>query len=182
MNQLKSAGTQLMVLAICLLFAASLAPAQFAGSAIGSPPSFVTGPTLGDTLRNAVQATSDQARLTAQTAAEMGRRAQSSSYLTQNFSTDYQNLQLQFLNLRNVFNQVAGLAVQLQSARAANAAAELDAGLNIIAEVFAPVQQQWPAGNLDRGSIVRMCQVLDEAMVEWQKELKKDSRRLGMIR
>jgi len=182
MNQLKLAVTQLAVLVICLLFAAPLAPAQFAGAAIGTPPSFVTGPTLGDTLRNAVQATSDQARLTAQTAADMGRRAQSSIYSTQNFTTDYQNLQLHFSNLRNVFNQVAGLVVQLQSARAANATAELDAGLNIIAEAFTPVQQQWQAGTLDRDTIVRMCRVLDEAMVEWQKELKKDSRRLGVIR
>ena len=182
MNQLKSAVAPLTVLAICLLFAASLAPAQFAGSAMGTPPPFVTGPTLRDTLRNAVQATSDQVRLTAQTAAEMGRRAQSSTYSTQNFSTDYQSLQLQFLNLRDVFNQVAGLVVQLQSARAANAAVELEAGLNIIAEAFTPVQQQWQAGTLDRETIVRMCRVLDEAMVEWRKELKKDSRRLGTIR
>jgi len=182
MNPLKSIFTRIAVIAICLPFAISLAPAQYAGGSIGTPPSFVVGPTLADTLRNAIQATSDQARLTAQTTADMGRRAQSSAYLTQNFITDYQNLQFQFANLRSVFSQVAGLVVQLQSARAANAAAELDAGLNIIAEAFAPVQQQWQAGNLDRTTIVNMCRVLDEAMAEWQKELKKDSRRLGVIR
>jgi len=182
MSHHKPAFARFAVLASCMFFAASLAPAQFAGSPMGTPPSFVTGPTLGDTLRNAVQATSDQARLTAQTAAEMGRRARNSTYSTQNFSTDYQNLQLHFANLRSVFGQVAALVVQLQSARAANAAAELDAGLNIIAEGFVPMQQEYQAGTFSRDTIVRCCQILNEAILEWQKELKKDSRRLGTIR
>ena len=100
----------------------------------------------------------------------------------QDFSTDYQNLLVQFESLRATFHQLAQLAVQLQTARAANAVAELDAGLNIISEAFAPVQQESQAGTLNRDTIVRMCQVLSEALKEWQKELKKDTSRLGMIR
>jgi len=148
----------------------------------GAPLSFVQGPTLADTLRNGAQATSDQARQTAQAAGEMGRRARSPGYQTQNFAVDFQNLQIQFQNLRAVFSQVAAFVPQLQSPRAANAAAELDAGLNIIAEAFTPVQQQWQAGTLDRRNVVMMCEVLNEAVIEWQKELKKNSRRLGVIR
>jgi hypothetical protein len=148
----------------------------------GTPLPFVQGPTLIDTVRNAAQATSDQARIAAQTATEMGRRARSAGYQSQNFAADYPNLQLQFQNLRATFNLLAGIVPQLQSARAANAAAELDAGLNIIAEAFTPVEQEWAAGNLDRRTIVQMCEILNEAILEWQKELKKNSRRLGTIR
>ena len=148
----------------------------------GTPLSFVQGPTLADTLRNGAQAASDQARLTAQAAVEMGRRARSPGYQSQNFAADFQNLQFQFQNLRGVFSQVAAFVPQLQSPKASNAAAELEAGLSIIAEAFTPVQQQWQAGTLDRQSVVLMCDVLNEAVLEWQKELKKNSRRLGVIR
>jgi hypothetical protein len=166
---------QLACVVVVCLAAMSLAEAQFA-------PPFVQGPTITDTLRNAVQAASDQSRFTAQAASEMGRRTRSAGYQTQNFATDYQNLQFQFQNLRSVFSQVVGMVPQIQSPRAANSAAELDAGLGIIAEVFAPVEQEYQAGTLGRDSIVRMCQVLNEALLEWQRELKKDSRRLGVIR
>lgn len=148
----------------------------------GTPAPFVQGPTVKDTLRNAVQAASDQARLTAQTANEMARRARSPGYQTQNFVADYQNLEIQFQNLRSIISQVVSIVPQIQSARAANAVAELDAGLNIIAEGFTPMQQEYQAGTLSRDTIVRCCRVLNEAILEWQKELKKDSRRLGTIR
>jgi len=167
------------IVAICVIVM-PFAVAQL--TPLGAPTSFVQGPTVRDTLRNAVQAASDQSRLTAQTAVEMGRRARSAGYQTQNFAADYQNLQFQFQNLRAVFSQVVGLVPQIQSPSASNSAAELDAGLNIIAEVFGPVEQDYQAGTLSRDAIVRMCEVLDEALQEWQKELKKDSRRLGVIR
>ena len=169
------------LLVCCAVIAVGGAIAQLI-SAPGTPSSFVQGPTIADTLRNGAQASSDQARMTAQTAVEMGRRARSAGYQSQNFAADFQNLQFQFQNLRTVFSQVAAFVPQLQSPRASNAAAELDAGLNIIAEAFVPVQQQWQAGTLDRQSVVLMCEVLNEALREWQKELKKNSRRLGVIR
>jgi hypothetical protein len=171
------------IAALWLLVAAWSASAQAVGAwpIYTPPPPFVQGPTLGATLFNAAQVTSDQARVTAQAALEMGRRARGDLQMLY-FSNDYQNLQLQFQNLRATFNQLAGLVPQLQSARAANAVAELDAGLNIIAEAFTPVQQEIQAGMLNRDTVVRMCQLLKETLDLWQRELKKDSARLGMIR
>jgi hypothetical protein len=145
-------------------------------------PAFLQGPTLAASLRNGVQAVSDQARLTARTAADMGQRAGGGGYQMQNFEADYQNLRLQFQNLRFTFAAAGELVVQSQSARAANATAELDAGLNIIAEAFLPVQQELQTGNVNRDTIVRMCQTLNQALDLWQKELKKSSARLGYIR
>jgi hypothetical protein len=80
------------------------------------------------------------------------------------------------------FNAVADLARQLQNARSANAAAELQEGLNIIAEAFAPVQQEMQTGTVNRDTVARMCLILNEALMEWQKELKRCSSRLGSIR
>ena len=146
------------------------------------PLPFLQGPTLGTTLRNGAQAASDQARRTAQCAKEMGYRARSAGYQMQNLWTDYQNLEVQFQNLRATFNAVGELALQLQSPRAANAAAELQAGLDIISEAFTPVQQEIQASTLNRDTVLRMCEVLNEALMEWQKELKRCSSRLGLIR
>jgi hypothetical protein len=148
----------------------------------GMPLPFLQGPTLADTLRNGVQMTSDQCRLTAQFAREMGRRTRSAGYQLQNLWTDYQNLDYQFQNLRHTFNAVGDLALQLQTPRAANAAAELQAGLDIISEAFLPVQQEIQAGTSNCDTALRMCQVLDEALMVWQKELKRCSSRLGTIR
>ena len=149
---------------------------------VGMPPPFLQGPTLADTLRNGAQVASDQARVTAQFAREMGGRARSGGYQMQNLQNDYQSLAYQFQNLRVTFTALGELALQLQSAKAANAAAELYSGLNIISEAFAPVQQEMQIGTLNRDSVMRMCQVLNEALLEWQKELKRCSSRLGMIR
>jgi hypothetical protein len=38
------------------------------------------------------------------------------------------------------------------------------------------------AGMANRDTVVRMGQVMNEALLEWQKELKKCSARLGTIR
>jgi hypothetical protein len=182
MNPFKSAVWVIGIVATWLVIAPLCATAQVVGGwPVGATP-IVQGPTLADTVRNAAQATSDQVRITARVAVDMGGRARSGGYRMQDFSTDYQNLLVQFESLRATFHQLAQLAVQLQTARAANAVAELDAGLNIISEAFAPVQQEFQAGTLNRDTIVRMCQVLSEALKEWQKELKKDTSRLGMIR
>jgi len=165
----------------------TLAPLRAPGQAVSPWPAgtrapFLQGPTLEATLRNGVQASINQARLTAQTAKEMESRAKGVGYQRQNLWTDYQNLEIHFQNLRTTFHAVANLSLQLQSASAANAAAELEAGLNIISEAFVPVQQEMQAGTVNRDTVVRMCQVLDEALLEWQKELKRASSRLGTFR
>lgn len=170
-------------IALGLAVAPRPATAQLVAPWNAAPPlPFLQGPDLASTLRNGVQMASDLSRFTAQTATDVGRRARSPGYLMQNLAADYQNLLFQFQNLQNTFRAVAGVARQLQSARAANAAAELEAGLNIISEAFGPVQQELQAGKGNRDTVVRMCQVLNEALLEWQKELKKCSSRLGVIR
>jgi hypothetical protein len=162
---------------LCADLVAQIAP----GWPVGAPPPF-QGATFGATLRNAAQATSVQARLTRQTAVDMGRRARSAGYQLQTFWTDYQNLQFQFQGLRATFNVLGELVLQLQNPRAANAVAELDAGLNIIAEAFTPIQQEIQAGMVNRDTVVRTCRVLDQVLTEWDRELKKNSPRLQRIR
>ena len=171
------------ILAITVLMASSLVMAQvIPGYPLGAPPIFVEGTSTPATLRNAVQTTSDQAKWTIQAAADMGRRAYTASYQLPDILADFQNLQGQFQNLRGNFNLAAQIASGLQSSRAANAAAELDAGLNIISEAFAPVQQEIQAGNVNRDTVASMCRVLQEALRVWQAELKRKSSRLGAIR
>jgi hypothetical protein len=171
------------LVALSLAIAPLCAPGQAVSPwPTGLPAPFLQGPTLEATLRNGVQAASDQARVTAQTATEMGRRVRGVAYEMQNLWTDYQRLEMQFQNLRMTFNAVADLARQLQNARSANAAAELQEGLNIIAEAFAPVQQEMQTGTVNRDTVARMCLILNEALMEWQKELKRCSSRLGSIR
>jgi hypothetical protein len=183
MNRLWSAVSLLEFVAAGLIAAPSCATAQgVVGWPAGSPAAIVQGPTLNATLRNALQATSDQVRVVTRTATDVGRRAKGAFYQSQDLANDYQNLQFHFQNLRATFNVAGELALQLQSARAANATAELTAGLDIISEAFAPVQKELQTGAANRDTVVSMCQVLNLALNEWQKELKKNSVRLGMIR
>ena len=56
---------------------------------VGTSPPFLQGPTLAATLRNGAQVASDQARVTAQFAREMGGRARSAGYQMQNLRNDY---------------------------------------------------------------------------------------------
>jgi hypothetical protein len=172
----------LQVLVFSLLPCGDLAAQMVPGWPVGAPPPFAQGATFGATLRNAAQATSVQARLTRQTAVDMGRRARSAGYQVQTFWADYQNLQFQFQGLRATFNVLAELVLQLQHPGAANAAAELDAGLNIIAEAFTPIQQEIQAGMVNRDTVIRTCRALDQVLTEWDRELKTNSPRLQRIR
>ena len=70
---------------------------------------------------------------------------------------------------------------QLKSTRATNAAAELEAGLDIISEGFAPLQQELQAGSFNRDTLASMGLVLSEALQMWERELKNKSARLGNI-
>ena len=171
------------VAALWLVFAPSRGTAQFiAPWNAGVPLPFLQGPDLASTMRNGAQMASDQARSTAQFAKDMAQRSRGAGYQMQNLWTDYQNLEFQFQNLRATFNALGQLALQLQTPRAANAAAELDAGLNIISEASMPVQQEMQANVLNRDTVVRMGRVMNEALLVWQKELKRCSSRLGTIR
>ena len=76
---------------------------------------------------------------------------------------------------------MGGLVMQVQQPRAANAVAELDAGLNIIAEAFLPVEQEVQAGMVNRDTVIRMTRILDDALQVWEREFKKNSSRLNLI-
>lgn len=178
MRRIPSVFRLAALLASGLTLATSSGPAQVSGWPDNAPP-FLQGPTPAATIQNGVRACSAQCRVVAQAASEMARRAQSAAYLPQNFSTDYQNLQNQFQNLQATFAAVSAIVSQIQSAGAANAAAELDSGLTIIAEAFAPMNQDMQSGTMNRDTIVRCCQVLREALNLWGQELTKNSARLA---
>ena len=86
-----------------------------------------------------------------------------------------------FQALRAQFNEMGSIALQLGRPRASNAVVELDAGLNIIAELFPFLESQFNLGTLDRNTIVRTCRSLEDAMREWERELKKNSSRMGLV-
>jgi len=143
------------------------------------PPA--NGLTLGTNLRNAAAATHRNAGLVRQVSQDWGRRAGGANYSEENFRLDYANAQRQFLLLRQQFNVLGNLALQLGRPRADNAVAELDAGLNIIAELFTFLENQFNAGTLDQKTIVRTCRAFDDAMRVWDRELKNGSSRLGVV-
>jgi hypothetical protein len=149
---------------------------------LGAPqPPALVGPTLGASLRNAAAATHAQAGLVRKGASDWGRRASTSAYSAAQFQQDYATAQFQFQMLREQFNGLGNLALQLGRPRANNAVAELDAGLNIIAELFTFLADQFNAGTLDHKTIVRTCRALEDAMREWERELKKNSSRIGLV-
>ena len=145
------------------------------------PPATTVGPTAGATLRNAANATLTQADIVIRAADAWGRRANSGNYQVTQFQLDYGNFQAQFGILRAQFESLAGLAAQLGRPRADNAIAELNSGLNIIAELFPFLENQFNAGTLDRNTIVRTCRSFEDALKVWERELKKSSGRLGLV-
>lgn len=168
-----------LMAAILVFFAtAPGARTQYLGAP--QPPALV-GPTLGASLRNAAAATQVQAGLVRKGANDWGRRASTSAYSAAQFQQDYATAQLQFPMLREQFNGLGNLALQLGRPRASNAVAELDAGLNIIAELFTFLADQFNTGTLDHKTIVRTCRALEDAMREWERELKKNSSRIGLV-
>jgi hypothetical protein len=144
------------------------------------PPMPLTGPTMGANLRNMAAATQNQAGIVRRTANDWGRRVNSGAYRQEYFQQDFANLQAQFQLLREQFNGLGSLALQTGRPRADNAVAELDAGLNMISELFTFLVDQFNAGTLDRNTIVRTCRAFEDAMREWERELKKNSSRLGL--
>ena len=59
--------------------------------------------------------------------------------------------------------------------------AELDAGLNVIAELFAFLEGQYNAGTLDRNTVVRTTRAFEDALREWERELRRNNSRLNLV-
>ena len=150
---------------------------QYPGGAF-SPP--LAGSTLGASLRNAANATQTQLAGLRSATENWCRRAQSVGYNDPQFRQDYDNVLWNFQGLRSQFNYLAQLALQLGRSRAANAVAELDAGLNIIAEIFAFLEEEYAAGTLDRATILRAARLFQRAIREWETDFRKNSSRLGL--
>ena len=145
------------------------------------PATALTGPTLGASMRNAAAATLAQAENVRRMADDWGRRANSGSYNVDQFQRDFGTLRIQSQMLRDQFNGLASLALQSGSPRANNAVAELDAGLNIIAELSDFLVNQFNAGSLNRQTITRTCTAFAAAMGEWQQEFRKNSSRMDLV-
>jgi hypothetical protein len=146
----------------------------------GVPPPALTGSTPGENLRNAAAATHTQAAVLGSATENWCRRAESANYPASYFQQDFANIQSHFQQLRIQFNWLGQLALQLGRPRADNAVAELDAGLNIIAELFVFLADQNSAGTLDRATVLRTARIFKDAIREWDNELRKSSFRLGL--
>jgi len=136
---------------------------------------------LGADLRNAAAVTHSQADLVRKMANDWGHRATSESYSPEFFQRDFANMQFQFQTLRDLFTLLGSLALQLDHPPASNAAAELDAGLNMIAELFTFLGKRFKAGTLEHQTIVRTCRAFEDALWEWERELRKSSARLELL-
>jgi hypothetical protein len=167
-------------LILALLIVAPAAQTQYPGIPPGYPQPALTGPTFGANLRNAANATKTQAAIVRRGAGDWSRRANSGGYSAAQLQQDFANVQFQFQALREQFNVLGNLALQLGRPRANNAVAELDSGLNTIGELFTFLQNQYNAGTLDRHTVVRTCSAFADGMRVWEQELRKNTARLGL--
>ena len=131
-----------------------------------------------DTIRQAVETTQNQVKYVRADARTLGRRISDEKYTPEAFMLDYRDLQIQFQKLTGTFDWLAKLAAQFDHPSVANAVAEMDAGLKIIAEAFVPVQQEIDAGTIERTTIAQMTRILDSAIGEWSSEMKRNQYRL----
>jgi len=145
------------------------------------PPCVPVGSTLALTLHYASVATRDQANVVTRTANRWSRQADNRKYRLDQLQIDYRTMRLHLDALRERFNWMGYLALQMNRPYAANSMAELDAGLNIISELFVFLDQQYVAGTLDRATLVRTCQAFETAMREWESQLRKSSMRMGTL-
>jgi hypothetical protein len=166
--------SRLMTLPVLLLSPLPHAWSQYV------PPPALTGSTLGQNLRNAAVATHTQAAALQTATDNWRRRAESPGYADAQFQQDFTNVRWHFHQLRTQFDWLGGLARQLGRPRADNATAELEAGLNIINELFIFLDDQFAAGTLDHTTVIRTARVFQEVIREWDNELQKNSSRLGL--
>ena len=145
-----------------------------------APPSGVlVGPTLSASLRNAFAATREQAGIVARTANAWSQRAGARNYPMDIFVSDLYTTQVQFGALRERFNWMGSLALQLNRPRTHNLVVELDAGLTLIAELLVFVDQQFNAGSLDAATLVRACRAFEDTMRQWERELSRNATNLS---
>jgi len=135
-----------------------------------------------DTIRQAVETTQNQVKYVRADARTLARRISDEQYTPEAFMVDFRSLQMQFQKLVGTYDWLAKLVSQFDHPSVANAVAEMDAGLKIIAESFVPVQQEIDAGTIERTTIGQMARILDSAIGEWSSELKRNQYRLRGMR
>ena len=143
------------------------------------PP--LVGSTPGQSLRNAAALTYNESAQMRMFVDHWSGRARSGIYTDTNLRHDYANALGRFATLQTQFNYVAELALQLGRPRADNAVAELDAGLAKIFELFEFLRDKYDAGTLDRANLLRTTAALQEVLREWERELRRNGSRLGVI-
>ena len=90
----------------------------------------------------------------------------------------YGNVWQNFQALRDSYNGLKQTLSPQQLANGANSLAELDAGLDIIAEAFTYYQEDVAAGQNPISALRNMCRVLRQASSVWQQELNKTCNRI----
>lgn len=141
----------------------------------------LVGSTLGQNLRNAAALTYNESAQMRMFVDHWSGRARAGIYTDAKFRHDYATALGRFATLRTQFNYVAELALQLGRPRADNAVAELDAGLAKILELFEFLRDEYNAGTLDRTTLLRTTAALQKALREWERELRRNGSRLGVI-
>ncbi len=90
----------------------------------------------------------------------------------------YGNVWQTFEGLRQAYGSFKGTLTPNQLASGANELAELDAGLDIIAEAFANYQQDLAAGQAYGPTMSNLCRVVREGCGLWLQELNQNCARL----
>jgi hypothetical protein len=88
------------------------------------------------------------------------------------------NVWQQFQTLRGAYVALKQTLTPQQAAQGANSLAELDAGLDIIQEVFPNYQDAVAAGQPVNSALREMCQLLRQTCALWLQELNKCCSRL----
>ena len=90
----------------------------------------------------------------------------------------YGNVWQAFQGLRQTFVALTQTLTPQQLANGANELAELNAGLDIIQEVFPNYEEDVAAGRPVNLALADMCRVLREASALWSQELNKTASRI----
>lgn len=85
-------------------------------------------------------------------------------------SDPYQYVLYNFNSMRAQYNLFRNTMNAAQVSRAANEWAELDAGLDVLAEAFSDYQEQTPPGTFNVSAFRNMCAVLGQAAGVWLTE------------